>query len=101
MWSFSVGLYLVYFEDGSLLLAAVYGFTSCGSILLLGGLLGNWVDNNPRLRGKGNVAYYFSLLPIHFVKMGVLELPFVTQSVSLSHFVSVIASTIFSLAYQT
>ncbi len=51
MWSFSVGLYLVYFEDGSLILAAVYGFTSCGSILLLGGLLGNWVDNNPRLRG--------------------------------------------------
>ncbi len=37
------------------------------------------------------------LLPIDFVKMGVLVLPFVSQSVCQSHFVSMITSTIFTL----
>ena len=51
MWSFAVGLYLVYFDGGVLLLAAVYGVIMCLCILLLGGIIGRWVDNNPRLRG--------------------------------------------------
>ena len=52
MWQFAVGLYLVYFEGGVLLLAAALNFSSSSAILLLGGLIGNWVDHNPRLRGK-------------------------------------------------
>ncbi len=51
MWSFSVGLYLVFFENGVLLLAAALTFTRCSALWLLGGILGNWVDCNPRLKG--------------------------------------------------
>ena len=51
MWQFAVGLYLVYLNDGQLRLAAVFGFTCSGLILLLGGLIGNWVDRNSRLKG--------------------------------------------------
>ncbi len=50
MWNFAIGIYLVGFE-GSLILAAVLNFGSSGAILVLGGVLGNWVDNNTRLRG--------------------------------------------------
>jgi len=51
MWQFAVGMYLVYMCDGELRLAAIFGFTGGGFILLLGGLIGDWVDRNPRLRG--------------------------------------------------
>ena len=56
MWQFAVGLYLVFFEDGVLLLAAALNFCSSGTVLLFGGLLGNWVDHNPRLKGKDLVT---------------------------------------------
>lgn len=52
MWHFAVGLYLVHFDNGILLLAAVYGFLCGGAILLLGGLIGQWVDRNQRLKGN-------------------------------------------------
>ncbi|KAK2142600.1 hypothetical protein LSH36_935g00091, partial [Paralvinella palmiformis] len=42
MWQFALGLYLVHFEDGILRLVAIFGFAAAGSILLCGGLLGNW-----------------------------------------------------------
>ena len=51
MWQFAVGLYLVYLNDGQLRLAAVFGFICSGLILLLGGLIGSWVDRNSRLKG--------------------------------------------------
>ena len=51
MWLFAVGLYLVHLANKELRLAAIFGFT-CGSlILLLGGLIGDWVDRNGRLKG--------------------------------------------------
>ena len=52
MWHFAVGLYLVHFDGGVLLLAAIYGFTCGGTVMLLGGLIGQWVDRNPRLKGN-------------------------------------------------
>ena len=52
MWMFAAGLYLVSLADGVLRLAAVLGFTGGSCILLLGGVIGNWVDENPRLKGK-------------------------------------------------
>ena len=55
MWHFAIGLYLVFLSNQSLRLAAVYGFSVGGSILLFGGVVGNWVDKNGRLQGK-----YFS-----------------------------------------
>jgi len=51
MWQFAVGLYLVHLSNGQLLLAAIFGFTCGGLILLLGSLIGDWVDRNGRLRG--------------------------------------------------
>jgi len=51
MWHFAVGLYLVRLAGGQLQLAAIFGFTCGGLILLLGSLIGDWVDRNPRLRG--------------------------------------------------
>ena len=52
MWQFAAGLYLVSLADGVLRLAAILGFTGGGLILLLGGVIGNWVDENPRLKGR-------------------------------------------------
>ena len=52
MWHFAVGLYLVFFDGNTLRLAAAYGFVCSGCVLLLGGLIGNWVDANRRLKGR-------------------------------------------------
>lgn len=50
MWQFAVGIYLVYLAGGELRLAAIFGFTAGGLVMLLGGIIGNWVDMNPRLK---------------------------------------------------
>ncbi|KAM8933981.1 ferroportin-like [Pelodytes ibericus] len=50
MWHFAVSLFLVELYGNSLLLTAVYGLVVAGSVLLLGAILGDWVDKNPRLR---------------------------------------------------
>ena len=52
MWQFSVGLYLVHLSGGVLHLAAIFGFSTGISILLLGGVIGNWVDRTGRMRGQ-------------------------------------------------
>uniref|UniRef100_A0A8C5Q9S2 Solute carrier family 40 member n=1 Tax=Leptobrachium leishanense TaxID=445787 RepID=A0A8C5Q9S2_9ANUR len=50
MWHFAVALFLVELYGNSLLLTAVYGLVVAGSVLLLGAIIGDWVDKNPRLR---------------------------------------------------
>uniref|UniRef100_A0A3B4CTU6 Solute carrier family 40 member n=1 Tax=Pygocentrus nattereri TaxID=42514 RepID=A0A3B4CTU6_PYGNA len=52
MWNFAVAVFLVELYGNSLLLTAVYGLVVAGSVLLLGAIIGDWVDKNPRLRGK-------------------------------------------------
>lgn len=52
MWQFAAGLYLVYLADGMLRLAAIFGFAGGTLMLLLGGIIGNWVDRNGRMKGK-------------------------------------------------
>ena len=52
MWRFAAGLYLVYLAGGKLRLAAVFGFTAGGAIMLFGGIIANWVDMNGRLKGN-------------------------------------------------
>ena len=51
MWNFAFGLFLVYLDNKSLRLAAIYGLSIGGSALLLGSLIGYWVDRNKRLKG--------------------------------------------------
>lgn len=52
MWNFAVAVFLVELYGNSLLLTAVYGLVVAGSVLLLGAIIGDWVDRNPRLKGK-------------------------------------------------
>lgn len=51
MWNFAVAVFLVELYGNSLLLTAVYGLVVAGSVLLLGAIIGDWVDRNPRLKG--------------------------------------------------
>lgn len=52
MWNFAVAIFLVELYGNSLLLTAVYGLVVAGSVLLLGAIIGDWVDRNPRLKGR-------------------------------------------------
>ena len=52
MWTFAVALFLVELEDNSLRLTATFGFALAISVLLLGAMVGKWVDKTPRLKGK-------------------------------------------------
>ena len=52
MWTFAVALFLVELEDNSLRLTAIFGFALAISVLLFGALVGRWVDNTPRLKGR-------------------------------------------------
>ena len=48
-----MGLFMVIISPDSLRLTAIYGFASGGAILLLGALVGDWIDRTPRLKGMG------------------------------------------------
>lgn len=52
MWHFAVSLFLVELYGNSLLLTAVYGLVVAGSVLVLGAIIGDWVDKNARLKGE-------------------------------------------------
>ena len=70
MWQFAVGLFLVDLSPGSLRLTASYGFATGGTILLLGAVVGNWIDNNPRLKGTiSENQYVFIQIISHHHKL--------------------------------
>ncbi|XP_039177840.1 solute carrier family 40 member 1 [Crotalus tigris] len=50
MWHFAVAVFLVELYGNSLLLTAVYGLVVAGSVLILGAIIGDWVDKNSRLK---------------------------------------------------
>ncbi|XP_078084527.1 ferroportin-like [Mustelus asterias] len=50
MWHFAVSLFLVELYENSLLLPAVFGLAVSSSLILFGALVGNWVDNNTRMK---------------------------------------------------
>ncbi|MGH0142828.1 UNVERIFIED_CONTAM: hypothetical protein FKN15_036639 [Acipenser sinensis] len=50
MWHFAVAVFLVELYGNSLLLTAVYGLVVAGSVLLLGAIIGDWVDKSARLK---------------------------------------------------
>ena len=52
MWSFGVGLFMMIISPESLRVTAVYGLCNNVAILLLGAVVGDWVDKTPRLKGK-------------------------------------------------
>lgn len=60
MWNFAVAVFLVELYGNSLLLTAVYGLVVAGSVLLLGAIIGDWVDRNSRLKGNLDVDVVIS-----------------------------------------
>ncbi|XP_053497694.1 solute carrier family 40 member 1 [Ictalurus furcatus] len=48
MWHFAISVFLIELYGHNLLLTAIFGLVLAGSVLLLGALIGDWVDRNPR-----------------------------------------------------
>ena len=46
-----MGLFMVIISPDSLRLTAIYGFASGSAVLLLGAVVGDWIDRTPRLSG--------------------------------------------------
>lgn len=51
MWHFAISVFLIELYGHNLLLTAIFGLVVAGSVLLLGALIGDWVDRNPRNKG--------------------------------------------------
>ncbi|TNN78384.1 Solute carrier family 40 member 1 [Liparis tanakae] len=56
MWHFAISVFLIELYGRNLLLTAVFGLVVAGSVLLLGALIGDWVDRNPRNKDVANLA---------------------------------------------
>lgn len=54
MWMFIVSLFFAQLYPGSLLMPAVHGFITGLFVALFGTIAGDWVDINPRMRGKSD-----------------------------------------------
>ena len=52
MWHFAISVFLIELYGRNLLLTAIFGLVVAGSVLLLGALIGDWVDRNPRNKGR-------------------------------------------------
>lgn len=57
MWHFAISVFLIELYGHNLLLTAIFGLVVAGSVLLLGALIGDWVDRNPRNKGKISDAF--------------------------------------------
>ncbi|CAG5865903.1 unnamed protein product [Menidia menidia] len=73
MWNFAVAVFLVELYGNSLLLTAVYGLVVAGSVLLLGAIIGDWVDRNPRLKGKANAHFKPNLPRLRYLSRTVVS----------------------------
>lgn len=56
MWHFAISVFLIELYGRNLLLTAVFGLVVAGSVLLLGALIGDWVDRNPRNKGTHHTS---------------------------------------------
>lgn len=59
MWHFAISVFLIELYGHNLLLTAVFGLVVAGSVLLLGALIGDWVDRNPRNKGMWSFHTFF------------------------------------------
>lgn len=64
MWHFAISVFLIELYGRNLLLTAVFGLVVAGSVLLLGALIGDWVDRNPRNKGMPDhfLFVFFNIL---------------------------------------
>ena len=49
MWNFASGLFLMGLMGDDLELVGIYGFAKCFTVIMLGALIGNWIDRSKRL----------------------------------------------------
>ena len=57
MWEFAVTLFLLRLFPESLLLVGIYGLIMQLVVVVFGTIIGDWVDNYPRLRGIKSHGY--------------------------------------------
>lgn len=62
MWHFAISVFLIELYGRNLLLTAVFGLVVAGSVLLLGALIGDWVDRNPRNKGAQHFHFHLKIL---------------------------------------
>ena len=56
MWAFAVTLFLLRLFPESLLLVGIYGLIMQLAVVIFGTIVGDWVDNNPRIRGERSLV---------------------------------------------
>jgi len=70
MWQFAITLFLLQLYPGSLLLVGVYGLVMQLAVVVFGTIVGDWVDNNPRMRGESGFILTtkpcFPMAPMYF-----------------------------------
>ena len=49
MWDFGGGLFMMGLMGDDLRLVAIYGFSKCFTVIMLGAAIGNWIDRSERL----------------------------------------------------
>ena len=58
MWSFAVTLFLLRLFPESLLLVGIYGLIMQLVVVVFGTIVGDWVDNNPRMKGMKSHGFH-------------------------------------------
>lgn len=60
MWNFAVSLFLVKMaKDSQLRLSATYGLVSSLAVILLGAVIGRYIDRIPRFKGLPIIAIHY------------------------------------------
>ncbi len=59
MWHFAISVFLIELYGHNLLLTGIFGLVVAGSVLLLGAMIGDWVDRNPRDKGENALCSTF------------------------------------------
>lgn len=59
MWHFAISVFLIELYGHNLLLTGIFGLVVAGSVLLLGAMIGDWVDRNPRDKGENALCSAF------------------------------------------
>ena len=54
MWNFANSLFVALLYPGSLLMPAIFGLIMQLFVVVFGTIVGDWVDTNPRMKGKMN-----------------------------------------------
>lgn len=85
MWHFAISVFLIELYGRNLLLTAVFGLVVAGSVLLLGALIGDWVDRNPRNKGMHD---YFTHRRLNILVCNI------SQDSDIDHWISILGTEV-------